>query len=232
MLIVADLGRTDYTEALGIQEKILKLRQADLIQDTLVLLEHPSVITIGRRGNPANILAPDELLSKEGICIHKVNRGGDVTYHGPGQIVGYPILDLNKRGINITTYVRDIEETLIQLLSEEYEITADRDPKHPGVWVGREKIAAVGFFVDHWVTTHGFAFNVNTNLNHFLWINPCGVKGRGVTSLQKILGYHLDLQEITLQVIAYFCKVFGEKPKMMNKQDFYRAVNGDEGCTS
>lgn len=232
MLIVAVLGRTDYTEALEIQEKILKLRQADLIQDTLVLLEHPSVITVGRRGNPANILIPDELLSKEGICIHKVNRGGDVTYHGPGQIVGYPILDLNKRGRNITAYVRDIEETLIQLLSGEYGIKADRDAKYHGIWVGREKIAAVGFFVDHWVTTHGFAFNVNINLDHFLWINPCGIKDKGVTSLQKILGYPLDLQEVTLQVIAYFCKVFSKKPKMINKQTFYRIVNGNEGCTN
>lgn len=226
-LLVAILGKMDYKEALSIQERLLKLRQQGLIEDTLLLLEHPPVLTMGVRSNRANILTPEEVLKAQGVNIYEVNRGGDVTYHGPGQIVGYPILDLNKHGRDIPDFFRKIEETFIQLLKEEYGITAGRNSKYPGVWVGDEKITAIGCAVKRWVTMHGFAFNVNTQLEHFLWINPCGITDKGVTSLQKILGYPQDLNKVNEQVARYLCKIFNLQPKIIDKQKLYQITGRD-----
>ncbi|MFZ5752723.1 MAG: lipoyl(octanoyl) transferase LipB [Bacillota bacterium] len=226
-LLVALLGKMDYKEALSIQEHLLKLRQQDLIEDTLLLLEHPPVLTMGVRGSRSNIIIPEEVLKAQGVNIYQVNRGGDVTYHGPGQIVGYPILDLNKHGRDIPDFFRKIEETFIQLLKEEYGITAGRNSKYPGVWVGEEKITAIGCAVKRWVTMHGFAFNVNTQLEHFRWINPCGITDRGVTSLQKILGYPEELQKVNEQVVRYFCKIFNVQPEIIDKQKLYQ-ITGRE----
>ncbi|MBZ4654567.1 MAG: Octanoyltransferase [Peptococcaceae bacterium] len=226
-LLVAILGKMDYKEALSIQERLLKLRQQGLIEDTLLLLEHPPVLTMGVRSNRANILTPEEVLKAQGVNIYEVNRGGDVTYHGPGQIVGYPILDLKKHGRDIPDFFRKIEETFIQLLKEEYGITAGRNSKYPGVWVGDEKITAIGCAVKRWVTMHGFAFNVNTQLEHFLWINPCGITDKGVTSLQKILGYPQDLNKVNEQVARYLCKIFNLQPKIIDKQKLYQITGRD-----
>lgn len=203
------LGRIDYKEALDIQKKLFSLRQNGKIEDTLIVLEHPPVITLGRRGLYSNIVAPKDDLVKEGVSIFEVNRGGDVTYHGPGQIVGYPIIHLADCKINVRDFVGKLEEVFIRLLREKYAIEArSEEKKYTGVWVGDEKIVAMGIEVKHWVTMHGFAFNVNTNLGHYKWINPCGITDKGVTSLEKLLGYPLDIGELNETVVEYFCDLF------------------------
>ena len=207
---VAKLGRLEYGKALAVQEKLLALRQAGKIGDIMLLVEHPPVLTVGRRGEYSNILLPTEELKAAGVEIFDVNRGGDVTYHGPGQIVGYPIMDLNEYGRDIKDYVGKIEEIFIRLLKDDYGITAHRDDKkYTGVWVENSKITAIGIAVKRWVTMHGFAFNVNTDLEHFRWINPCGITDKGVTSLQKLLGHAEDYERLNERVVWFFAQVFG-----------------------
>lgn len=202
-------GRLDYKEALDLQEKMMLQRQHNEIPDTLILLEHPPVLTLGRRGEYENILLSKDVLEAQGVKIYEVSRGGDVTYHGPGQIVGYPIMDLTHMGKDVKEYVYKIEEVFIRLLLNEFGIKADRDEKkYTGVWVGNEKITAIGIAVKRWITMHGFAFNVNTDLSHFHWINPCGITDKGVTSVQKLLGKEMDFAKMNELVIKYFCEVF------------------------
>lgn len=226
-LQVASLGQLDYLEALALQNSLLELRQQNAIADTLLILEHPATITIGVRGKNENILIPEEMLKQQGVNIIRVRRGGDVTYHGPGQIVGYPILDLNKHGRDIHDFVHRIEGSIIDLLQEHYGITAGRDAKYTGVWVGNEKITAIGCAVKRWVTMHGFAFNVNTDLEHFKWITPCGIRDRGVTSLQKILGYPLDLARVNEQVITHFCERFKLQPEKIDRGTLSKIIRGE-----
>jgi lipoyl(octanoyl) transferase len=203
-------GRVEYGTALALQERLVDLRQRGLIEDTLLLLEHPPVITLGVRGDEANILLPQEELTAKGVAVYKVGRGGDVTYHGPGQIVGYPIVDLAAQGRDIKRFVWNVEEVFIRLLREQFGIVAQREEKkYTGVWVGDEKITAIGIAVKRWVTMHGFAFNVNTDLAHFKWINPCGLADRGVTSLEKLLGGKMDFDAMNAMVAGYFADVFG-----------------------
>lgn len=208
-LNIVRLGRMDYADALTIQEKLLDLRQSSLIDDTLLLVEHPPVLTLGARGDSANILLPEDERKALGVSVYRVNRGGDVTYHGPGQIVGYPIMDLNGYGKDIKRFVWAVEETFIRLLHEQFDIRAEREEKkYTGVWVGDTKITAIGIAVKKWVTMHGFAFNVNTDLSHFTWINPCGITDRGVTSLEKLLGAPQDYDALNDLVAEYFAGVF------------------------
>jgi lipoyl(octanoyl) transferase len=220
---IAKLGRIDYAEALQLQEKLLELRQKGIVEDTFLLLEHSPVLTIGRRGTAENILVPFDDLMKKGVAIHEVNRGGDVTYHGPGQIVGYPIMDLNNFGKDIKEFVWKVEEVFIRLLDAEYAIKAERDEKkYTGVWVGNAKITAIGIAVKKWVTMHGFAFNVNTDLEHFKWIVPCGITDRGVTSLQKLLGHALDFERICDLVARTYCEVFGLEAVPVTKEELLK----------
>jgi len=206
---IAKLGMIDYQAALDLQEKLLKEVMSGERDDTLLLLEHPPVITIGRSGSHSNIVADEDVLRSQGVGIYDVGRGGDVTYHGPGQIVGYPIMDLKKHGRDIRAFGQKIEEIFIRLLKEEYGVYAHgEEKKYTGVWVGEEKITAIGIAVKHWVTMHGFAFNVNTNLEHFKWIIPCGLEGRGVTSLAKINGCNQDFEKVNNLLADYFCSVF------------------------
>lgn len=209
-LVVQKLGRIDYDKALAIQEDLLIKRQEGIIPDTLLILEHPPVITLGRRGKYDNILLPLDMLAANGVKTYEVSRGGDVTYHGPGQVIGYPIVDLAEHGRDIKQFVRNIEELFIRLLDREFGITAHREEKKfTGVWVGDEKITAIGIAVKRWVTMHGFAFNVSTNLEHFSWINPCGITDRGVTSVKKLLNMEIDQENVADLVIKYFCEIFG-----------------------
>src|SRR5665647_584558 len=165
---VINLKKLDYGIVLNIQEKLLAARQKDEIEDTLLLVEHPSTLTLGVRGKFSNILVTSAVLKNKNIDIYEVNRGGDVTYHGPGQIVGYPIINLSNYGRDIKKFIWNIEEVFIRLLQKEFDIIAQReDKKYTGVWIGDKKITAIGIAVKHWVTMHGFAFNVNTNLEHF-----------------------------------------------------------------
>jgi len=190
------LGRIPYAEGLAIQQRVIAARKANEIGDTLILLEHPPVLTLGRNSTRANILATDELLARKGVEIHEINRGGDVTYHGPGQLVGYPIFDLRgdlpgKRGPHLgpVDFVRLMEEALI-LTCKDFGVPAQRVCKRTGVWtiaggtVPEKKIAAIGIHVSQAVTSHGFALNVTTDLRDFDWIVPCGITDRTVTSLE------------------------------------------------
>ena len=192
------LGRVPYAEALEIQQRVIAARKQGLIGDTLLLLEHPPVITLGRNASRANILVSDEWLANRGVELHEVDRGGDVTYHGPGQLVGYPIVDLRgewpgKRGPHLgpVDFVRLLEEALIRTCAD-FGVMAKRIPRLTGVWTFGEtrekKLAAIGVHVSQGVTSHGFALNVTTDLGDFDWIVPCGIKDRGVTSLNLEAG--------------------------------------------
>jgi lipoyl(octanoyl) transferase len=190
------LGRIPYADGLAIQQQVIALRKQNLIADTLLLLEHPPVLTLGRNASRSNIVASDEFLAQRGIELHEINRGGDVTYHGPGQLVGYPILDLRgdlpgKKGPHLgpVDYVRLLEEVLIRTCGD-FGVMAQRIPKRTGVWtipggsIQEKKVAAIGVHVSQGVTSHGFALNVTTDLRDFEWIIPCGITDRQVTSLE------------------------------------------------
>jgi len=212
ILEVLKLGKMDYGKALDLQYDLLTARQEDKLPDTLILVEHFPVITLGRRGKYENIFVSKHELEEAGVKVYEVNRGGDVTYHGPGQLVGYPIIDLKNHERDIRRFVWNIEEVFIRLLLDEFGIKAHREEgTYTGVWVDNKKITAIGIAVKKWVTMHGFAFNINTKLEHFKWINPCGLSDRGVTSMEKLLGAKQDFQHVTDLVIRYFCSVFGYK---------------------
>lgn len=207
-LQVLSLGKRDYIETLELQKDYLTKRQNDEIEDTLILVEHNPVLTLGRSGKRENIIASDEALESESIEVVNIGRGGDVTYHGPGQIVGYPIINLKGHRLGVKDYVYNIEEMIIRLTSREYGLESYRDEINNGVWVNNKKITAVGFSVKRWVTMHGFALNVNTNLDHFKYIVPCGIAGREATSLEAELGVKLDFEDVNKKVLEYFCEVF------------------------
>lgn len=226
-LNVVKLGLIEYQTALDLQLKVQKLRQQELIEDVIFLLEHPPVITIGAGGKEANILVDKVFLALAGVNVYHTSRGGDVTYHGPGQIVGYPILNLNNHGKDVKSYVRKLEETFIQLLGKEFGLTAERNPAYPGVWVGNDKITALGCSVKKWVTMHGFAFNINTNLEHFKWINPCGITDKGVTSLEKLLGSPQNIDTLMQLVIKYFSALFDFEPEIIDKNEFMKKIEVD-----
>lgn len=209
-MTIVRLGKMEYEKALAIQKKLLKMRQAGHIGDTLLLVEHPPVLTVGRRGSDTNIKVSREWLADHGVSVYPVNRGGDVTYHGPGQIVGYPIMDLNYYGRDIRDFVSRIKDVFIRLLAEEYGIEATGgEREYTGVFVGDQKITAIGIAIKRWVTMHGFAFNVNTDIGHFDWIVPCGLADKGVTSLERLLGSPQDFDRMNEMVARYFCEIFG-----------------------
>ena len=192
---------------MNLQEKLVEMRQKELVDDQLLLLEHPPVITLGRGGDAANLLAASETLRRDGVRFFETTRGGDITYHGPGQLVGYPIVHLGEGRRDVRRYVTAIEEVLIRTVAE-YGIEATRVEGRRGIWVGNEKIAAIGVRIARWVTSHGFALNVNTNLNHFRLITPCGLQGTGVTSIARILGCEVPLDEVRAIAAAKFAEVF------------------------
>lgn len=188
---VIDLGRIAYAEAMRLQDALAAARLRDEISDTLLLLEHPPVITLGRRGSIRDILAPEATLARMGIEIHPTTRGGLVTYHGPGQLVGYPLVKLRARGLTVPNYVRALEAAIIAALGE-IGIDAHVEEQHVGVWTSRGKIAAIGVAQRHGVTLHGFAVNLQPDLSHFNLINPCGIGELGVTSAASILGQPIE----------------------------------------
>jgi len=204
---VERLGRVDYAEGTRLQRERVAARKAGVIPDTLLLLEHPHVYTLGRNAKKDNILLSVEQLTTRGAQVFEIDRGGDVTYHGPGQLVGYPILDLAQHRRDIAWYMRSLEEVLIAV-ARDYGIEAGRLAGAPGVWVGNDKLAAMGVHISRWVTSHGFAFNVNTDLHYFDWIVPCGLRDKGVTSLQKLLGRQVGTDEVAERVVRHFVEVF------------------------
>jgi lipoate-protein ligase B len=208
--LVFNLGMVDFTEASQLQSELIEQRIAGKIADVILFLQHPPVITVGAFGGEQNIMVPRDVLEKEGISVTHTDRGGDVTYHGPGQLVVYPILDLKTRGRDLHQYVHDLEEVIISTLND-YSLKAHRDPDYPGIWVGQEKICAMGIRVIHWVTKHGFALNINNDLTPFSYINPCGITGRGVTSMKQLLGRELEIDDVTNGIIRRFSAIFGMK---------------------
>ncbi|MBN1208429.1 MAG: lipoyl(octanoyl) transferase LipB [Myxococcaceae bacterium] len=212
-LTVYRLGRVEYGDGLTLMERFADARRQGLIGDSLLLLEHPPVLTLGRGAKRENIVASDERLAAEGVEIFETNRGGDVTYHGPGQVVGYPIFLLPKERQDVRRYVRDVERCVIQTLAE-YGLHAGTIPKWPGVWLGEEgapdarKVAAIGIHISRWLTTHGFALNVNTHLPHFQLIVPCGIREAGVTSMQRELGHPVSVPDVEEALARHFCAIF------------------------
>src|SRR5438445_11656384 len=191
------------------QRALVEDRQAGRIGDLLVFVEHPHVLTVGVRGDGgrSHILAAPDLLAARGVDVHETGRGGDITYHGPGQIVGYPILDLKPDRCDVHRYVRDLEDVLIRTAAD-YGIDAHRIEGLTGVWVGREKLAAIGVRIARWITSHGFAFNVATDLDYFGLIVPCGIADRGVTSLERLVGRTVELAAVQNHIVSHFCNVF------------------------
>lgn len=206
-------GIVGYAESLRLQRERVAARKAGDIADTLILLEHPPVYTLGRNANRENLLFSPQRLRRLGAEIFETDRGGDVTFHGPGQMVGYPILDLTQHRRDLAWYMHSLEEVFIRVAGE-YGIQAGRTTGARGVWIGDAKLVAMGVHVSRWVTSHGFAFNVNTDLRFFEWIVPCGLHGKGVTSLQKILGRPVPMKDATDRVIHHFGTVFNTKMKM------------------
>jgi lipoyl(octanoyl) transferase len=198
-----------YAEALALQRALVADRQAGRIEDLLLLVEHPPVLTLGVSGDGGrgHILASKDQLSARGIEVFETGRGGDITYHGPGQTVGYPILDLKPDRQDVHRYVRDLEEVLIRTAAS-FGIEAGRVKGLTGVWVAEEKLAAIGVRIARWVTSHGFALNVSTNLEHFQLIVPCGIADRGVTSIEKLLGRPVERPVVEDRIVAAFCQVF------------------------
>jgi len=212
LLEVRRLGIVPYTEAVALQQGLVEDRKAGRIPDQLLLLEHPPVITLGvkARGDRSHIVASDAMLRGSGVDVVETGRGGDVTYHGPGQLVGYPIVDLKPDRCDVHRYVRDLETVLIRAV-ERFGISAGRMPGLTGVWVGDEKLAAIGIRISRWVTSHGFALNVTTNLGHFGFIVPCGITDKSVTSLQKLTGQPVARAEVESAVVEAFAEVFGTR---------------------
>ena len=216
-----NLRLVTYENGMHLQQKLVSLRQSDAIPDQLLLLEHPPVITLGRGGDTANLLASPEALRANGVRFFETTRGGDITYHGPGQVVGYPIFHLGEGSRDVRKYVTKLEEVLIRTVAE-YGITAMRAEGKRGIWVGNNKIAAIGVRIARWVTSHGFALNVNTNLDHFRLITPCGIQGAGVTSIAKEIGREVPTDEVRELVVNNFAEVF--QRRMVPKPETIRLV--------
>ncbi len=224
-----EFGRVDYPTALELQENVVKSRLLGRGEDVLILLEHSPVITIGRGGGSEDILVPLETLERMGVKIYQVPRGGRVTYHGPGQLVGYPCLDLRRYGKDVHGYLRLLEEVLIRVL-DGYNVKARRVTGHAGVWVGGKKIAAIGIHVRRWITSHGFALNVSTDLGYFDMIVPCGVKNRAVTSLEQLLGRTLDMKEVRQRLVECWCDVFKVQIQPVDLQVLETWIQGSSRC--
>lgn len=219
------LGRIDYVAALDLQRERVEARKAGRIPDTLLLLEHPHVYTLGRNARKENILASSKRLAQIGAAVFETDRGGDVTYHGPGQLVGYPILDLNGHRRDVRWYMRSLEEVFIRVAAG-YGIQAGRIDGLTGVWVGETKLVAMGVHISRWVTSHGFAFNVNTDLGYFERIVPCGLPDKGVTSLEKLLARRVQMEDAAERVVEAFGSVFRmEMRQAVSAESFQSAVH-------
>lgn len=218
-LNIINLKIEPYKKIWDFQKKLYQLRLNDLIDDTLILLEHPHTYTLGKSADINHLLASSENLSRDEIDVFEIDRGGDITYHGPGQIVGYPIIKLNDLYEDVHRYLRELEELIIRTLAES-QVAAVRDNDYTGVWVNKNKIAAIGIKVSRWITMHGFAFNINTDLSFFEKIIPCGIFEKGVTSLAQESGTKIDLENVKEVIIKHFCEIF-----KYNDVKFYRSID-------
>jgi lipoyl(octanoyl) transferase len=222
-LQVVHLGLISYADWLTVQQRIVAARKAGAIEDVLVFCEHPHVITLGRSANRSNLLASENVLRQKGVQLFETNRGGDITYHGPGQIVGYPILNLDPIRRDVHWYVRSLEEAMIRA-SADFGVEAFRVGGKTGIWVrqgeSEEKLAAIGVHISRWVTSHGFAYNVATDLRYFDLIIPCGIVDRRATSLEKLLSRAVETAEVRSHLTIQFAAVFGFEARMISREAF------------
>jgi lipoyl(octanoyl) transferase len=222
-----DVGLIGYAEAWELQKRVVTARKSGAIEDVLLLCEHPHVITLGRNGKRENLLASEQVLQQKGVEFHASDRGGDITYHGPGQLVGYPILNLGAIRKDVVWYVRMLEEAMIRATAE-FAVAAGRVEGNTGIWVKgsqptqvtEEKLGAIGVHISRWVTSHGFAYNVSTDLRFFDLIVPCGITGRKATSLEKILGRAVSREEVMQPVVRNFGEVFGLEMRETSLAEF------------
>ena len=240
---VVELGVIGYAEAWALQERLVAARKRSGAPDVLLLCEHPHVVTLGRSGKLENLRASDALLHQKGVEFHRTNRGGDITYHGPGQLVGYPILQLGEIRRDVVWYVRMLEEAMIRA-SAAFGVEAVRIKGCTGVWtrpkksgdvaasVAEEKLGAIGVHISRWVTSHGFAYNVSTDLHYFDLIVPCGIVGRGTTSLEKLLGQPLGLTEATARMIEGFGAAFDFEMVATRREELDGWLTASEPATT
>jgi lipoyl(octanoyl) transferase len=229
--LIVDLGFIGYADAFELQKRIVAARKADAIGDVLLLCEHPHVITLGRSGKRENLLASERVLAQKGVEFHATNRGGDITYHGPGQIVGYPVIQLSAIRRDVVWYVRMLEEVMIRTCGN-FGVVARREEGKSGVWIdsvagnldAAEKIGAIGVHISRWVTSHGFAFNVATDLRYFELIVPCGIAERKATSLEKVLGRAVKRNEAAPKLVEHFGEVFGREPQPATREELFAAL--------
>jgi lipoyl(octanoyl) transferase len=221
-LLIVDLGLISFADAYAIQQRLVAARKANAIDDVLLFCDHPHVITLGRNANRTNLLASEHVLRQKNVELHATNRGGDVTYHGPGQIVGYPILNLDKIKRDVGWYVRTLEEAMIRA-SADFGIIAYRVPGKTGVWVQaaptEEKLAAIGVHISRWVTSHGFAYNVSTDLRYFDLIVPCGIADRKATSLEKLLQRTVSLGEVKPRLFYHLGELIAREPRLVSRKN-------------
>jgi lipoyl(octanoyl) transferase len=241
---IVDLGLIGYAEAFALQKRVVAARKAEAIGDVLLLCEHPHVITLGRSGKRENLLASERVLAQKGVGFHATNRGGDITYHGPGQIVGYPVIQLAAIRRDVVWYVRMLEEVMIRTCAD-FGIAARREEGKTGAWIdpqkkdsqqraqssqssekaeAAEKIGAIGVHISRWVTSHGFAFNVATDLRYFELIVPCGIAERKATSLEKFLGRAVKRNEVAPKLVGHFGEVFGREPRQSTREELLAAL--------
>jgi lipoate-protein ligase B len=218
-LTYSDLGLIDYKEAWDLQKYIFNLRYQGKIPDVFLLLEHPNTYTLGKVADKKNLIGSENYLNENNISVYDIDRGGDITFHGPGQIVGYPIINLNDWEKDTHKYLRALEELIIKTCSK-YGINSERNTKYTGVWIENRKIAAIGIKISRWITMHGFAFNVNTDLSLFTGIIPCGITDKEVTSLQKELSRPVPVQEVKKLLLENFVEIFGySKFSVLSKEE-------------
>ncbi|SRR5713101_1018368 len=225
--LTIDLGLIGYAEAWSLQKRLVAARKAGAIEDVLLLCEHPHVITLGRNGKRENLLASESVLRQKGVEFHATDRGGDITYHGPGQIVGYPILNLSAIRRDVVWYVRMLEEAMIRATAE-FGLSAERMAGKTGIWVRsgeeEEKLAAIGVHISRWVTSHGFAYNVATDLRYFDLIVPCGIADRRATSLEKLLNRRVEYQEVAPRLAKFLGEVFGLEMKPATRETLFEKL--------
>jgi lipoate-protein ligase B len=201
-------GIVPYEVALKLQQRLMQARAEGKVGDVLLLLQHPPVLTMGRFRGGEDIIVPPETLARDGIAVFHTNRGGGITCHGPGQLVGYPILDLKENGLGVREYIRKLETTIVKLLLA-LGIQGHRVAEYPGVWVGEKKICSIGIHVSHHITTHGFALNVSNELRYFQYVRPCGLPGEVMTSVTELLGHVVGMEAIIETLLPSFSEIFG-----------------------
>jgi lipoyl(octanoyl) transferase len=224
---MVDAGLIRYEAACELQKQLVEARKAGAIPDVLLFCEHPHVITLGRNGKHDNLLAGNRLLKQMNVEFHPTDRGGDITYHGPGQVVGYPILDLTEHRRDVRWYVEQLEETMIRT-SADYGVSAKRVEGWHGIWVdtpaGAEKLGAIGVHLSRWVTSHGFAYNVTSDLRYFDLIVPCGISGRRATSLERLLGRGVDICAVRDQLATHFGEIFNRELTRVRMDELQAAI--------